>query len=445
MILIKNCHLIDPKTQTDGKRDILIKDGRIAAIKAAIAAEVISGYDAKTDAETAKTAENTADCGCCLRVIDADGMYALPGLVDAHVHFRDPGFTHKEDIETGARSAAAGGVTSVVLMANTNPHVDNVETLRYVMEKGAKTGINVYTCANVTMDMAGKEMVDMESLLKAGAVGFTDDGVPILDANLARKAMEEAARLDAPISFHEENPAFIKNNGINAGKASAHFGIGGSDRQAEIDMVERDLAIALETGADVVIQHISSKEAVELVRCAAAKSSRIHAEATPHHFSLTEDAAIAHGTMAKMNPPLREEADRQAIIAALKDGTIDLIATDHAPHTAEEKAQDVTKAPSGIIGLETSLTLGWMHLVKTGELTALQLMEKASYNPAKLYKLDAGYLAEGGPADLVLFDADRAWKPEKFVSKSQNTPFIGADLTGQIMMTICKGKVVYEA
>ena len=426
MILIKNCHLVDPKTGTDGKKDILIKDGRIAEVKDAICKDAVCG------------------CGEC-QVIEADGLYALPGLVDAHVHFRDPGFTHKEDIETGARSAAAGGVTSVVLMANTNPHVDNEETLRYVIDKGTATDINVYTCANVTMDMAGEELVDMDARLKAGAVGFTDDGVPIMDSRIARKAMQEAARLNAPISFHEENPAFIKNNGINAGKASAHFGIGGSDRQAEIDMVRRDLSIALETGADVVIQHISSKEAVELVRQAAKKSSRIHAEATPHHFSLTEEAAIQYGTMAKMNPPLREEADRLAIIEALKDGTIDLIATDHAPHTAEEKAQDVTKAPSGIIGLETSLTLGWMYLVKTGALTALELMEKASTNPAKLYKLDAGYLAEGGPADLVLFDADKEWIPESFVSKSQNTPFLGQKLTGQVVTTICKGKVVYQA
>ena len=423
MILIRNCHLVDPKTKTDGIRDILVQDGRIARIS-----------------EAGTLAADGAD-----HVIEADGLYALPGLVDAHVHFRDPGFTHKEDIETGAKSAAAGGVTSVVLMANTKPHVDNEETLRYVIEKGAKTGIHVYTCANVTMDMAGDELVDMDSLLKAGAVGFTDDGVPIMDSRIARQAMQEAARLKAPISFHEENPAYIQNNGINAGKASAHFGIGGSDRQAEIDMVRRDLSIALETGADVVIQHISSKEAVELVRQAAKKSSHIHAEATPHHFSLTEDAAIQYGTMAKMNPPLREEADRQAIIAGLQDGTIDLIATDHAPHTAEEKAQDVTKAPSGIIGLETSLTLGWMHLVKTGALTAVQLVEKISTNPADLYKLDAGYLAEGGPADLVLFDADRSWTPEKFASKSQNTPFIGQKLTGQVVTTICKGKVIYEA
>jgi len=442
MILIKNCHLLDPKSRTEGKRDILIKDGKIAAIKSAIAVEMISGYDADTDQGKRQTEEALTE-ECC--VIEAEGLYALPGLVDAHVHFRDPGFTHKEDIETGAASAAAGGVTSVVLMANTKPHVDNEETLAYVIEKGAKTGINVYTCANVTVDMAGEELVDMDSLLKAGAVGFTDDGVPIMDSRIARKAMQEAARLKAPISFHEENPAYIKNNGINAGKASAHFGIGGSDRQAEIDMVQRDLSIALETGADVVIQHISSKEAVELVRQAAQKSDRIHAEATPHHFALTEEAAIAYGTMAKMNPPLREEADRLAIIAGLQDGTIDLIATDHAPHTAEEKAQDVTKAPSGIIGLETSLTLGWMHLVKTGALTAMELMEKASTNPAKLYGLDAGYLSEGGPADLVLFDPDKEWIPQKFVSKSQNTPFLGQKLTGQVVATVCKGKVIYEA
>ena len=345
-----------------------------------------------------------------LRILNADGLIAAPGLVDTHVHFRDPGAEYKEDILTGAVSAAAGGVTSVVLMANTNPHVDQEETLSYVLEKGAKTGIHVYTCANVTMDMEGDELTDMEALAKAGAVGFTDDGKPLLDAKIARKAMQEAARVHKPISFHEENPAYIQNNGINAGKASEYFGIGGSDRQAEIDMVRRDLSIALETGAEIVIQHISAAEAVELVR-----------------------------------PPLRTEADRQAIIRGLQDGTIDLIATDHAPHADYEKAKPLTEAPSGIIGLETSLTLGNEVLVDTGELTMMQLLTCMTINPAKLYRLDAGYLAENGPADLVLFDPAKEWVPERFYSKSQNSPFLGQKLKGKVEYTICKGKVIFEA
>ncbi|MBQ7841552.1 MAG: dihydroorotase [Lachnospiraceae bacterium] len=440
MILIRNGHLVDPASGVDGLRDILVDGGKILKIDDAgsIEAAAVEAYAVETAAESGGTAAGT------LRVIEADGLYVLPGLVDTHVHFRDPGAEYKEDIFTGAKAAAAGGVTSVVLMANTTPHVDNEETLEYVIEKGKKTDIHVYTCANVTMDMAGDELVDMDRLLKRGAVGFTDDGKPIMDSGLARKAMQEAARLHAPISFHEENPEFIVNNGINAGKASAHFGIGGSDRQAEIDMVRRDVSIALETGADAVIQHISAKEAVELVRQARKKSDRIHAEATPHHFTLTEDAAIAHGTMAKMNPPLREEADRLAIIEALKDGTIDLIATDHAPHSAEEKAKAITEAPSGIIGLETSLTLGWMSLVKTGELTMTELIRCMSENPAKLYGLPAGRVQAGEIADLVLFDPQKEWTPERFASKSQNSPFLGQKLQGRVKMTICSGSVIYE-
>ena len=417
MLLIRNCHLIDPASGTDGMRDILVEGEQIRSV--------------------ARPGELPLPEEGGGRVIHADGLIAAPGLVDTHVHFRDPGAEYKEDIFTGAASAAAGGVTSVVLMANTTPRVDNEDTLRYVMERGEQTGIRVYTCANVTMDMAGDELTDMDSLLRAGAVGFTDDGI-------ARKAMQEAARLHVPVSFHEEDPAYIVNNGVNAGKAAEFFGIGGSDRQAEISMVRRDLSMALETGARIVIQHISAKEAVELVRQARRKSGRIHAEATPHHFSLTEEAVIEYGTMAKMNPPLREEADRQAIIAGLADGTIDLIATDHAPHSAEEKARPLTEAPSGIIGLETSLSLGIMNLVHTGALSMQRLLACMTVNPASLYGLDAGRIYEGGPADLILFDEKEEWIPGKFHSKSQNSPFLGKKMTGKVKYTVCRGRIVYE-
>lgn len=423
MILIRNCRMIDPASGTDGLRDILTDGSRILKIGE-------SGSIEAPDKDA--------------RIIEADGLTAAPGLVDTHVHFRDPGAEYKEDIFTGAKAAAAGGFTSVVLMANTTPHVDNEETLSYVIEKGKKTGIHVYTCANVTMDMAGDELTDMETLAKAGAVGFTDDGKPLLDAGLARKAMQEAARLHMPISFHEENPAFIVNNGINAGAVSEKLGLSGSDRQAEIDMVRRDLSIGLETGADVVIQHISAKEAVELVRQARRKSLRIHAEATPHHFTLTEDAVLKYGTLAKMNPPLRTEEDREAIIEGLKDGTLDLIATDHAPHSAEEKQKEFAKAPSGIIGLETALSLGISRLTDTGRLTLSELLACMTVNPARLYHLDAGYLAEGGPADIVLFDAEEAWTPKHFCSKSQNSPFLNQTMKGKVRYTVCGGKIVYE-
>ena len=423
MILIRNCRMIDPASGTDGLRDILTDGSRILKIGE-------SGSIEAPDKDA--------------RIIEADGLTAAPGLVDTHVHFRDPGAEYKEDIFTGAKAAAAGGFTSVVLMANTTPHVDNEETLSYVIEKGKKTGIHVYTCANVTMDMAGDELTDMETLAKAGAVGFTDDGKPLLDAGLTRKAMQEAARLHMPISFHEENPAFIVNNGINAGAVSEKLGLSGSDRQAEIDMVRRDLSIGLETGADVVIQHISAKEAVELVRQARRKSLRIHAEATPHHFTLTEDAVLKYGTLAKMNPPLRTEEDREAIIEGLKDGTLDLIATDHAPHSAEEKQKDFAQAPSGIIGLETALSLGISRLTDTGRLTLSELLACMTVNPARLYHLDAGYLAEGGPADIVLFDAEEAWTPEHFCSRSQNSPFLNQTMKGKVRYTVCSGKIVYE-
>ena len=377
-------------------------------------------------------------------MIDATGLTVLPGLVDVHVHFRDPGFTYKEDIDTGAAAAARGGVTTVVLMANTKPAVDQPETLQYVLEKGSQTGIHVKTCANVTVQMKGEQLTDMEQLAALGAVGFTDDGIPLMREEIVREAMNRCAKLGLPISFHEEDPTLIENNGVNRGKASAYFGIGGSPREAEISLVKRDLELALSTGACVEIQHISTKEAVELVRQAKKSGGDIHAEATPHHFTLTEEAVIQYGTNAKMNPPLRTEEDRLAIIKGLQDGTIDIIATDHAPHAAQEKAREITQAPSGIIGLETALPLAITTLVKGGYLTLREAVRKMSTNPAAMYHLDAGYLAEGGPADLILVDPDRTQVFETYASKSANTPFTGQTLTGVVEMTICKGKVIFR-
>ena len=285
----------------------------------------------------------------------------------------------------------------------------------------------------------------MEEFAQAGAVGFTDDGVPILSEELVREAMQRAAAIGMPVSFHEEDPKYIENNGINRGKASEYYGIGGSSREAEISLSARDIKIAKETGADIDIQHISTKEAVELVREARqAGFSNVHAEATPHHFTLTEEAAIKYGTNAKMNPPLREEADRLAIIKGLQDGTIEMIATDHAPHSAEEKARPITQAPSGIIGLETSLALGITELVDKGYLTMTELLERMSTGPARVYHLDAGYLAEGGPADLILIDQDAEMIPGNYASKASNTPFTGWKLKGRVKATICGGKVVYQ-
>lgn len=422
MLLIKNGYMIDPKSGWDGNYDLLIEKDTIVRI--------------------GKKLE--APDGKC-RVIDAEGLLVAPGLVDVHVHFREPGFTEKEDIVTGAAAAARGGYTSVVLMANTKPPVDNLETLKYVQKRGGETGIHVYTCANVTRAMQGKELTPMRELAEAGAVGFTDDGIPLTDEEIVRNAMRNAAALDMPVSLHEEDPKLIANNGINKGRASEHFGIGGSPREAEITMVERDLKLALETGASVNIQHVSTRETVELIRRAKEKGKNIHAEATPHHFTLTEEAAIQYGTLAKMNPPLREEADRQAIIKGLVDGTIDLIATDHAPHTAEEKAKPITEAPSGIIGLETALALGITELVDGGYLTMRQLLALMSTNPANLYHLNAGYLAEGGPADVILIDTRLEWTPMEYASKASNTPFTGRSLKGKVVTTICGGRELGKA
>ena len=439
MLYIKGGYIIDPKSGLEGFRDILVKDDRIACISQAGSSlvELLSQLGLEAHEEYEGQPDEIVQ-------IDAKGMIVAPGLVDVHVHFRDPGFTYKEDIESGAKAAAKGGFTSVVLMANTKPSVDNAKTLEYVLEKGRKTGIHVYSCANVTVGMKGEALVDMEALSSAGAAGFTDDGIPVMDEKLLREALRRAARLGKPVSLHEENPKFITNNGINSGEAARYYGIDGSPREAEISMVERDIKIALEEEADLSIQHISTKEAVELVRQAKRHSCHVFAEATPHHFSLTQEAAIKYGTLAKMNPPLREEADRLAIIQGLKDGTIDMIATDHAPHSAEEKSKPITEAPSGIIGLETALSLGIRELVRPGHITMVELIEKMSFAPAKLYKLDAGYIAENAPADLVIFDKDLEWKVENFVSKSNNSPFIGETLPGVIKYTICDGSIVYK-
>lgn len=424
MMVIKNGMVIDPANGVERRADILVENGKIAAV-----------------------ADQICDADC--DIIDAAGCIVAPGLVDVHVHFRDPGFTYKEDIETGAKAALKGGFTSVVLMANTKPAVDNADTLAYVIEKGKKTALKIYTCATVTKGMAGKELTDMDALLAKGAVGFTDDGIPIMDADLMERALTKAAQLNVPVSLHEENPQLISDNGVNRGKASEYYGIGGSPREAEISLIGRDLETALKTGVILNIQHISTKEGVELVRRAKSRAAalgrnNIHAEATPHHFSLTEEAVIRYGTLAKMNPPLREEADRQAIIEGLKDGTIDIIATDHAPHSAEEKEKPITQAPSGIIGLETALALGITKLVGEDRLTLTELVERMAANPARMYGLPAGTLSVGSAADIVVFDTGASQRVGSFASKSANSPFTGQMLKGVVKYTIVDGNIAYR-
>lgn len=420
MILIKNGNIIDPETKKEYLADIILDNS------------VITGIGTYKDDGTYDT------------VIDASGCAVAPGLVDVHVHFRDPGPTYKEDIHTGAAAAAAGGFATVITMANTIPPADNAETLRYIIEEGKKTGIHVLPAATISKGMKGQELVNMEALKSAGAVGFTDDGKPLMNPNLVKQAMDQAATLNLPLSFHEEDPAFIQNNGINHGAISDKLGIYGSPSLAEDSLVARDLKIALHTGAHINIQHISSKNAVELVRTAKKRGTHISAEVTPHHFTLTEEAVLEKGTLAKMNPPLRTEADRQALIQGLKDGTIDLIATDHAPHSPEEKERSLTEAPSGIIGLETALALAITELAAPGYLSLIEIIEKMSLNPAKLYHLPCGRIEPGAPADIVIFNPKETWIVKKFHSKSSNSPFTGRKLTGRVKWTICDGKVVYE-
>lgn len=430
-MLIKNGRVIDPESGFDGLADLLIEDGKIK--------KIVKRVDGGAD-NTVPERVNGAD-----EVLDASGMIIAPGLVDVHVHFRDPGLTHKEDIETGAAAAKAGGYTTVVCMANTNPAADNPDTIGYIIEKGKKTGIHVLAAAAVSKGLKGRELTDMDALKACGAAGFTDDGIPLMDEKLVKQAMEKARELNLPLSFHEEDPAFIINNGINKGVVSDQLGIGGSPALAEDSLVARDCMIALHTGAAVNIQHISSRNSVKMVALAKQLGADVWAEVTPHHFTLDETAVLKHGTLAKMNPPLRTAKDREALIEGLKSGAIDIIATDHAPHSREEKEKPLTAAPSGIIGLETALPLAVTNLVKEGHLTYVLLFEKMCLNPARLYRLDSGRIKEGSDADLVIFDDRESFTVGDFVSKSSNSPFTGETLYGRVRFTICGGKVVFEA
>lgn len=418
-MLIKNGRVIDPSRNFDEVVDILIDGDTIKKI----------GRIEKADGH---------------EVIDASGYVVAPGLIDVHVHFREPGQTHKEDIMTGSKSAAAGGFTTVIAMANTNPIIDNAETLKYVLEKNKEAIIKVKNVAALTIGFKGEELVDMEKLHEMGVVAFSDDGIPLKHEATALEGMKRAKELDTVISFHEESPSFVHTAGVNDGKVSEKLGLRGSMAIAEEVMIARDMMLASYTGAKIDIQHISSGKSVDLVRYAKSIGVNIYAEATPHHFSLTEDIVLEKGTLAKMNPPLREENDRLKIIEGLKDGTIDMVATDHAPHSDEEKNVEFPKAPSGIIGLETSLCLGITNLVNENHMTLSHLIKLMSTNPAKIFKLDGGSIEVGGVADIVIFDENQEQVIGKTFSKSNNSPFIDKKLKGKVKYTICDGKIVYK-
>lgn len=437
-LLIKNARVINPGTNLDQNSDIYIEDGRILKV-----------IPSKPDSLTTQALTDDEEG---LIVIDAQGLVAAPGLIDIHVHFRDPGFTYKEDIFSGASAAVSGGYTTVILMANTKPAVDSPEVLDYIQTTAAGaakiTPLRIYSDACVSVGLKGQTLTDFDALAEAGAVGFTDDGIPLTDPYLLKEAFRRVAGLNLPISLHEEDPTYITENGINSNIAPK-LHLTGSPRQAEISLIERDLKIANElyknekVAADVNIQHISTSEGVDLVRASRKINPHIHAEATPHHFTLTEEAVLTHNTLAKMNPPLRTEADRLAIIEGLKDGTIEIIATDHAPHSAEEKARDFPLAPSGIIGLETALPLGITSLVRPGHLSLMELIRKMTVGPADLYHLETG-IEEGKPADLVLFDPDASYTVREFHSKSSNSPFLGSELFGVVHYTICGGEISFS-
>ena len=420
-MIIKGGRVIDPLAKRDEVLDIKIEDGKIVEIAKDI--EASSGNE---------------------EIIDARGKIVVPGLIDVHVHFRDPGQTHKEDLVTGSQAAIAGGFTSVVQMANTNPKIDSKEKIIEHYKRARDLPLKVFTVSALTRNFGDLELVDMEENFKRGALAFTDDGIPNRNSKLILEAMNRAKKLGAIISFHEEDPELIEQNGINHSEVSDKLGIYGSPKIAETSFIARDVAMAIYTGAKISIQHISTGLGVDLVKFGKEMGANIFAEVTPHHIALNDSAVLEYGSLAKMNPPLRSEEDRLRIIEGLKEGTIEIIATDHAPHTAEEKSKEITKAPSGIIGLETSFSICYENLVLTKEISLMKLIELMSTNPARIYGLEGGEVSQGKIADLAIIDLESEHKIDKYKSKSSNTPFKDKTLRGEVLYTISEGKIVFK-
>lgn len=417
--IIKNARVISPADQLNDILDILIVDGKIAKI----------GKDLNTDGET----------------INADGLCAIPGLVDMHVHLRDPGQTAKEDILTGCNAAAAGGVTSLLAMPNTDPTTDNLETVEYILEKAQNAKAKVYVAASITKGLKSEEPTDLKALRAAGAIGLTDDGRPVQNTKYLSDAMKEAPKLGMTVVAHCEDLFLADGGKMNEGKISQELGVKGIPASAEDCGTAREIALAAAENVPIHICHVSTKTSVALIRDAKNRGVKVTAETAPHYFSLTERELLKRDADYRMNPPLRTTEDKNAIIEGLVDGTLDCIATDHAPHTPEEKA-DFEKAPNGSIGMETSLSAGITYLVETGVMPFEKLVEKMSVNPAKILGINAGTLAVGAPADIALVDLGEKWTvdPEGLHGKSKNTPFKGMTLTGRVKMTLCDGEIVYQ-
>ena len=421
-LLIQKGRLVDPVGGIGGVMDILIEDGRLAVI----------GSDLRDqDAQ----------------VIDARGLTVCAGLVDMHVHLREPGLEYKEDISTGTAAAARGGVTSVACMPNTKPAVDSPEQVRYILRRAAEAcGVRVWPIGAVTMGEKGETLTDAQALKEAGAVALSDDGLPIQNANLMRDALIRCKRLGLTILSHCEDADMVCNYAVNEGRVSRALDLPGRPAIAEELMVMRDAMLAEETGAAVHICHISTAGSVDIVRQFKKRGTHITCETCPQYFTLTEDEVLSQGAMARVNPPLRTKQDVEAIIAGLKDGTIDAIATDHAPHSAQEKARPLTEAPSGMVGLETALAVTLTALYHTGEMDLSDILKKMTFNPACILGIPKGRLSLGGEADFTIFDPNEVWTvdPEQFASKGRNTPFADRELKGKVKYTIVGGKLVYE-
>ncbi len=435
-LLIKNGRVINPATQQDEIQDVLIEDRRILQVGTAGSLKAEQKY-----ADTDPQAE--------MKVVDATGCFVMPGFVDLHVHFRDPGLTYKEDIETGAKAAARGGVTTVCAMPNTKPVVDSVETLDYVQKKAKdKAVIHVEQLSAVTIGQEGTRLVDMKGMADKGAIAFSEDGKSVMDSALYAEAMKQAAELGAVIMAHCEDKALVRGGVLNEGVASERFGVPGITNSVEDIITARDIFLAKDHGTTLHLCHCSTAGSVELVRMAKRMGISVTAEVCPHHFTLTDADIEKEDANYKMNPPLRSETDVQALIRGLQDGTMEVISTDHAPHSREEKAKGFLEAPFGIVGLETSASLTYTALVATGLLSPMQMAEKMSWNPAKVIGIqeERGSIEVGKLADIVIFDPDTEYvvDTEKFASRGKNTPYEGKQLKGQVIMTICEGRIVYQ-